>query len=57
MMIEGNEYYQSVTLAAVPVSALKCVLSHCLSVVRPLAAVVSFRKGAYTEYFYSNVNM
>lgn len=27
MMMEGNEYGQSVTLAAIPVSAFKCVLS------------------------------
>lgn len=31
MMMEDNEYGQSVTLAAVPVSAFKCVLSLSVS--------------------------
>lgn len=55
MMMEGNEYGQSVILASVPVSAFKCVLS--LSVVCPLAAVVSFMRGAYAVYFSCTVAM
>lgn len=40
MVMEGNEYGHSVTLAAVPVSAFKCALSLSLSVLCPLVAVV-----------------
>lgn len=44
MVMEGNEYGHSVTLAAVPVSAFKCALSLSLSGLCPLVAVVSFKE-------------
>lgn len=50
MVIEGNEYGQSVTLAAVPGSALKCVLSLCQCCL--LAAVVFLRE--WSLFFFTD---